>query len=167
MQRISLFYDWWATEQFYTYRYIENGEFYRERIPILEAFPLDNGEEFVEDMNGFVWKKPITYEEAKTKYRRKLKGKDKDIFDHFSDSNYVNNELQISNSVLAGIDDRYKGMSSTNSNSYTHFTRNGMVWEHTIIFKTDVKKVILTYDNKFVISSFHEPIMDGGILAIA
>ena len=72
VKRLQAFYYWWATEEFYTYREIINNEVYTQIIHPLEGFPLRNSELFVEDYDGFVIKKRITWEECVSKYRNKI-----------------------------------------------------------------------------------------------
>jgi hypothetical protein len=147
IQRIGLYFDWWSTEQFYTYRYIDNGEFYRIRVPVLEAYPIDNGEEFVEDMEGFVRIRKISFEEAKSKYRNLLSKADMTILDNMIKTSEITNDYGASITTVSQLSDKYSGVTQTDVNGNLLFTTAGGVLEHTIIFKTEVKVNIVTYDN--------------------
>ncbi len=69
-QRIQLYYYWLTTNEMYTHRYIENGELIREVLSPLECFPISNGEQFVEDYDGFVIKRKITFTQLIEDYLR-------------------------------------------------------------------------------------------------
>lgn len=62
INRIKAYSYWWMTEEFYTKRSIINGRLIKEVIPPYEIFPIENGEEFVEDYDGVVrcWKMTYT-----------------------------------------------------------------------------------------------------------
>lgn len=72
VKRIQSFYYWWATEEFYTYREIINNEVYTYSLHPLEVFTLRNSELFVEDYDGAIIRKRITWEECTSKYRNKI-----------------------------------------------------------------------------------------------
>jgi len=61
--RTQLFYDWWATEEFYTYREVVNDKVVKHRISPLDAYPISNGSQFVKDYDAFVWRRYLTYEQ--------------------------------------------------------------------------------------------------------
>jgi len=67
-QRINAFNDWWMTEEFYTHRYIRNGELYREILNVADSYPISNNKEFVEDYDGFVYRQRITFQEFEQHY---------------------------------------------------------------------------------------------------
>lgn len=69
-QRLQAYYYWLTTNEVYTYRYIENGELIREVISPLEAYPISNGSPFVEDYDGFVIKRRITFQQLLEQYLR-------------------------------------------------------------------------------------------------
>lgn len=71
-QRINAFSDWWMTEEFYTYRYIRNGELYKELLDVAACYPISNNKDFVEDWDGFVYKKRITLQEFEQHYADRL-----------------------------------------------------------------------------------------------
>ena len=61
--RIQAFFYWWATEEFYTIRSIENGEIIKKVISPLKAFPIPNGEDFVEDYDAFVYAEDSSFQQ--------------------------------------------------------------------------------------------------------
>jgi len=74
--RYQLFFDWWATEEFYTYREIIGDKVVKSRIDPLAAYPISNNEQFVEDYDAFVWKNVITYDQLLEK---------QSVLDHITD----------------------------------------------------------------------------------
>lgn len=78
-KRIQAFYWWWACEEVYTHRWIENGDVRTVVISPLDGFPIDNGEPYVEDMDGFVWRRRITFPQFIDDYRHIVRKEDQDI----------------------------------------------------------------------------------------
>jgi hypothetical protein len=66
--RIQSFFYWWATEEFYTIRTIENGEIIKKTISPLNAYPIPNGEDFVEDYDAFVYTEDCSYQQFLESY---------------------------------------------------------------------------------------------------
>lgn len=60
--RIQAFFHWWATEEFYTIRTIENNEIIKKVISPLNAYPIPNGEMFVEDYDAFAYTEDCSYQ---------------------------------------------------------------------------------------------------------
>lgn len=71
-QRIQGFFNWWATEEFYTYRYIQDDELYKEIIDPMEGYPYDNNEQFIEDVDAFLIRRYITFQQFLERYRKIL-----------------------------------------------------------------------------------------------
>lgn len=153
--RIQNFYNWWATEEFYTYRYIDNGEVRIESISPMEGFPIDNGEQFVEDMVGFVHRFIINKNELIDKYRHRLSDDDwtylNKIFKDAEDKYYRG--AIIPYDVLSGrvqnnpIDDEidtnkfnvnYKGRLTNDDNT---------IIAYRVCWKTEKQIKILVYQN--------------------
>ncbi len=70
--RYQMYYNWWTTEETYTYRTIENGEFIKKIILPQEGFPYLGDCDFVEDGIAFLWVEDITWDEFLMKEKDKL-----------------------------------------------------------------------------------------------
>jgi hypothetical protein len=71
-QRIQAFNDWWCTTEFYTYRYIQNGELYKEVFDVASSYLIENNADFNEDKEGFMYKQRITFQEFEQHYSDRL-----------------------------------------------------------------------------------------------
>lgn len=80
--RYQAFIDYWTTQEFYTHRYIENGELYREALDVMNCYPMPNGNQFVEDFDGFVYKTRITFQEFKQHYSSLLTADEQEYLLH-------------------------------------------------------------------------------------
>lgn len=77
--RAKNFFYWWSCEEFYTYRYIDGDRVRVESIHPLQAYPIDNGEEFVEDMQGMLIRRFIDFNTFVSTYSNRFTGKQKDL----------------------------------------------------------------------------------------
>jgi len=145
IERIQNFFYWWATEQFYIHHYISNGTVIRETINPLDAYPLENGEQFVEDYDGFIIRNSISWEQFVAKYRNRLSASDRKVIEELQRNRSVSGELSISNIFITQFTKR-TWMNTSNSSSYK-FDSNNHIYEYKIFFKTEVKKNILKYEN--------------------
>ena len=150
-RRIQSFYYWWATEEVYTHRYLENGEVRVVTINPMEGFPLDNGEQFVEDMDGFVWRRRITFTQFYDHYRHLIRKEDEDMLDVLY-NRYKNNEPltvpeQIFNTRLFGSLKTYYGDKEINDNFYQFASIDSSLWVNKIEWKTLKEIKHLTYIN--------------------
>jgi len=62
-RRIQDFYYWWATEEFYTYRYIKNERVIVESVSPLDAFPVRMNSPFAEDFDAFIIRRKTSWNE--------------------------------------------------------------------------------------------------------
>ena len=85
--RYQAFYDFYSTEEFYTYRYIYNGELYKDSLNPLTVYPINNGEMYVEDMTGLMVKESISYDIFIEHYRDLLSKKDIEYIDNYIQKN--------------------------------------------------------------------------------
>jgi len=83
--RINAFSDWWMTQEVYTYRYIQNGELYKELLDVVHCYPLVNNSQFGEDWDGFVYKQRITFQEFEQQYADRLT---KEEYNYLKSFNY-------------------------------------------------------------------------------
>ncbi len=93
--RAKNFFYWWGCEEFYTYRYIDGDCVRVESISPTQAYPIDNGEEFVEDMEGMLVRTPINFNTFISKYGSKFTGAQKDIVKNLTDKFYSGLPLEI------------------------------------------------------------------------
>lgn len=77
--RLQCYYNWWATEEFYTYREIVNGQLIKYPISPLNAYPITNGSQWIEDADAFVWCNKITYQQLLEKQARDKNITDKEL----------------------------------------------------------------------------------------
>ena len=83
-KRIQAFFYWWATEEFYTYREVINGEVYTSVLSPVDCYPLHSGEQFAEDYNAFVITRRTTLTEVKNLYWHKLSKEDQDYLNNLA-----------------------------------------------------------------------------------
>lgn len=142
---------WWSCEEFYTYRWIENGEIRKESIHPLEAYPIDNGEQFVEDYDGFVRIQALSLSQFIDSYRDKIDDEDWAIINTIVDKGNTFQgadipipiqifQKQYANTSLA---DFYNQFNATDSFSF--IDSNRVIKVYTITWKTEKKIKILTY----------------------
>jgi len=150
VKRLQSFFYWWATEEFYTYREIINGEVYTSNVSPLEGFPLENSELFVEDYDGFIIKKRITWEECIAKYKDKIPKDQKAYFDDLvgkgnTGSLKVNPTLLSSQWLSSSMASSYK--SKIDSNADILLTNNSRtIDEFTTIWRTERSIKYVTRD---------------------
>lgn len=151
-KRLLGFYYWWATEEFYTYRYIHNGNVYTDIISPLEGYPIDNGEEFIEDMDGFLTVTSLSFNQFVDKHRHRIDEKDWDyINDIISKQSLTEGPITIpvSHYINKYGDNfsRFMGEGLTQSNVLEFTDTNRVLKEYRIIYKTQTCIKILTYTN--------------------
>jgi hypothetical protein len=91
--RYNAFSDWWMTQEVYTYRYIKNGELFKELLDVANSYPIVNNSDFVEDYDGFAYKQRITFQEFEQNYSDRLSAEDQKYLKAF---NYNANTGQYS-----------------------------------------------------------------------
>lgn len=148
IRRLQNFYNWWATEEFYTHRWIQDGDLYVETISPLDGFPVDNGEMYVEDMDAFVVKRMITFAQFAEKYRKFVTEEERKILEKVRDNNGSTNSVNLTFITP----DTYETFYSSQFNTYDDFSKralvanpNGEVLETMICFKTEIKQLTLHY----------------------
>ena len=147
-KRIQGFQDWWATEEFYTYHYIINNEVYTDVISPLCAFPIDNGSDFVEDMDGMVVRDRISLQQFIDNYRDLIDDNDKEYLDRL-----VTNGLSSDGKVIAtpiqmmSRDFKYVGDTSIGKDGVAFTDTNCTIERNIICFKSEKEIKILQYIN--------------------
>jgi hypothetical protein len=146
-KRIQGFQDWWACEEFYTYRKIINNEVYTEVISPLCAFPIDNGSDFVEDMDGMVVRDRISLQQFIDNYRDLIDDSDKEYLDRLA-SNSLSNDGRIVATPVQLLSRDFKYVGDTSLGDGLAFTDNNCTIERNIIcFKSEKEIKILNYIN--------------------
>jgi len=149
IERLQNFFYWWATEEFYVYREIINNEVYKTTISPLEGYPIENGEQFVEDNEGFLIKNNISFLEFKHKYWDNLSHEDRKYFEYL--------ESQVTDGMLnLNVGEIYqeygRRVFRNDGHQYedtdTIQLSNSLICEYIVFFVTEVEKNILTYKNK-------------------
>lgn len=148
VERVQNFFYWWATEQFYTYHYIENGTVRRETISPLDGFPIDNGSQYVQDCDGFVIKRRISWERFQNDYRGKLSKADKEIVEEaVRNKAGSSGEYSVSHQFIESLTKR-EWTTRKGTINYKFADTNNIINEYVILFKTETQKNVLIYENQ-------------------
>ena len=85
----SAFFDYCALGECYTYTDIRGEEIYKERVSLLEAYPIPNDSFFVEDHDMFARKMMLSYPQILDMFDEMLTKKDKEFLDkYYREYNY-------------------------------------------------------------------------------
>ena len=149
VRRIQDFFYWWATEEFYTYRYVRNGNVFVESISPLDGFPVSNGEHFVEDYDAFVICRRISWNQFLDKYGDKISAKDRKYVEELTNSYLSTGKLTTKVSFLKSrFDSDVFGSKFGGANDDISFPlNNNDIDQYIIIWKTEIPIKILTYQN--------------------
>jgi len=146
LERIKMYYYWWACEEFYTVRMPMNNILYKETISPLEGYPVYNNMEFVEDYDAFVIVKDITLDQFLTD-SRVLELSDKDIEFvkqiKYNQSGQLTAPTQLLNSRI--IEDMPR-LESTEAMALVYNTNN-TIRKHIIFWPTFVEHKYRIYVN--------------------
>ena len=149
--RINAFFYYWATERFFTYRYIDGTDVKKELIHPLNGYPVDDGEDYVEDMKGFLLRDSITYTELIDKYRDELSEEDREYLNEFAKNKYFGGGGVIT--VPAELITNYNRYTFFNdtvvSNDGIRFGTIGEIERNIIFFNAEKKVKVLTYKDEF------------------
>lgn len=149
VRRMIQFFNWWATEEFYTYRYINNGQFVVKSISPLNGFPIKNNSEFVEDYDGFVIKESVSFLELIEVYGGLMKEEDLQYIDKIKEkcgSHPYIIPTELIKSRLSDIlrtDEMGVITSNVTNNNFTDKSGNSDIY--TIIYKTCRPIKVLQY----------------------
>lgn len=148
--RTQLFYDWWATEEFYTYREIVNDRIVKQRISPLDAFPISNGSQFVKDYDAFVWKNYLTYEQLleKSAINKDITGKELDALNTLSRKNgmLVYSQPEI---IWSKIDQSRMGDFSKSGKDLIFSQNDTRIIEWNVIWKSQSEAKELLYLDEY------------------
>ena len=150
-KRMQGFYYWWATEEFYTYRHILNNQVYTDLISPLEGYPIDNGEEFVEDMDGFVWINKISINQFIDQHRYEVDDKDWEYIHSLVGKNNTEGPITV---PLLTLKSRYGdefgkffGTATDTLDNWNLTDDNRLITRYICAYKTEKLIKILTYTN--------------------
>lgn len=150
VERLQRFFYWWSTERFYTYRYIKDGELIEETISPTDGFPIENGEQFVEDYDGFLIVRDRSIDQIEDYYDHLLTDKDREYLEKIRDK-VAAGENQVVVGVWSDIYGRRvfdeEGRVIPKNRRYQIVNNNNCVKEYILFFITYVKKTVLYYEN--------------------
>lgn len=149
--RQKMYYYWWATEEFYTYREIVNGEVYKYVINPLEGYPLDNGEEFIEDCPAFLHRRYITFIDFINIYGNTLPEEYKTIVAELFNQNATGKSEFMIPALLYSKMFSHDAISNLNThdNNLIPFGNPNRILEEKITFTTQKLVQILHYKDQF------------------
>ena len=90
---LSAFFDWVTLGECYTYTDVRGNNLIKEHVPTLEAYPVPNGEFFIEDHDMFARKMMMSYQQIIDTFDEVLTDKDKEFL-----GKYYNNASSLSSS---------------------------------------------------------------------
>ena len=150
-KRLLGFYNWWSTEEVYFYIYIINGHVFYDVLSPLEGYPILAGEEFVEDGDGFLIKRKISYTQVMTYYQSQLSNSDIEyittITERSSGDSPISVPVQLYKDIYNRTVFRNDG-TQYDDNELMHFSSTDIIDEYIMFFKTQVKTKILTKLNE-------------------
>ena len=144
--RLTLFNNWWSTEECYIYVYLQNGSIFYDAINPMEGYPISNGSEFTDDQEGFVIKRRLTMDRIEEYYGDDLTKKDRQYLDSLLDS-YSDGVYGITNDMYQDIYGS-KAFGESNGNKRLVFSNGRDIAEYVLLYKTEVERKILIYQNE-------------------
>lgn len=148
--RYQLFYDWWSTEEFYTYRELVNDKIVKHRISPLVAYPISNGSQFVKDYDAFVWRNTITFDQLleSQQLRRDITDEELSKLDALTvkDGMVVYSTPEI---VFGRIDTFRSAGVSTHGSDPVFARDNGTIFEWNVIWKSQSEEKELIYQDEY------------------
>lgn len=145
VKRLQAYFYWWACEEFYTYREIENNEVKTSIISPLDGYPIIGKEQYIEDGDGFVIKQKTTLTKIKNHYWDRLDQSEKSYLNSLvkqkSGSYTVSSVLLQSRSLSSSERNFY----NTNSNKlFDVVNSDELIDDYTYIWRTEVPVTIKT-----------------------
>ena len=141
---VQAYNDFWCTEKVYFHVYIENDEVVFDLINPLDAFPINNGELFIDDSDAFVIDRKISLDAIQEHYGEDLSSKDlqylKKLIDTHDSGVFTMNVDVIENIYGRKVMDYLKVDSTTGG---IPITSSRDIREAILYFKTESKRTIL------------------------
>jgi len=145
-KRLTLFNYWWSTEECYIRTYINNNEVLYEIISPLEGYPIDNSYEFVDDHEAFVIMRYISINTIYERYEDKLSKADIEYLKELQNRTNSTGLCTITAQLVTDIYGRKVFDENNNAvpgNTSYNISKNGMIREVILYFKTSTKRRIL------------------------
>lgn len=149
LRRITCFFHYWSTEQFYTHRYIQGEDLYVDVIDPTNGYPVDDGEDYVEDMKGFLIRDYITYNELIDLYRNDISKEDREYLESFTMQKTFNGSISVSAEFIdAYRREDFYARDKVFDSEPSFGTLNEI--ERNVIYFTAEKEVkVLTFEDEF------------------
>lgn len=146
--RLSLYNNWWSTEEVYLEVYHRNGSVIFDEISPLEGYTVSNGYAYVDDHEAFLIKRKLTMDRIEENYSEDLSEKDREylrsLLDNYNGSDYSINEMIYENIYGRKI----FGEDKVNSAGSVTFSSGREIDEYVLYYKTESKRKILYYFNE-------------------
>lgn len=154
---LSAFFDWVTLGECYTYTDVRGDNLIKEHVPTLEAYPVPNGEFFIEDHDMFARKMMMSYQQIIDTFDEVLTDKDKEFL-----GKYYNNASSLSSSHTKFLYSQYfeyypdycekfdkEERELFRKESATPWYNNNNLFEvwH-VVWRGEAKRGILTYVNE-------------------
>ena len=151
---LAAFFEWVALGECYTYSDIRGEKIVKEQVPAMEAFPIPNGEFFIEDHDMFARRMMLSYSQIIDMFDDYLKDKDRKYLKDYYGNNtptspvklLYNKYFEYYPDVCEKFTKEERELFKTND---LNIHQNGNLYEvwH-VVWKGEVRKGILTYMNE-------------------
>lgn len=151
---LAAFFEWVALGECYTYSDIRGEKIVKEQVPAMEAFPIPNGEFFIEDHDMFARRMMLSYSQIIDMFDDYLEDKDRKYLKDYYGNNtptspvklLYNKYFEYYPDVCEKFTKEERELFKTND---LNIHQNGNLYEvwH-VVWKGEVRKGILTYMNE-------------------
>jgi hypothetical protein len=150
------YFDFVTTGECYSYRDVRNGKFIKEIVPVLEAYPIPNDNQFVKDHDMFARRRMMSYQQVVDNYREYLTAKDLEFLRRYYDEGHSTSAPHMLN--YNGYFESYPDSCSKFSeeerrlfkeqpiNVYDKNTDLIEVWH--VVWRGEKEIIVLTYQNE-------------------
>lgn len=151
---LAAFFEWVALGECYTYSDIRGEKIVKEQVPAMEAFPIPNGEFFIEDHDMFARRMMLSYSQIIDMFDDYLEDKDrkylKDYYGNNTSTSPVkllyNKYFEYYPDVCEKFTKEERELFKTNDLNIHENSNLFEVWH--VVWKGEVRKGILTYMNE-------------------
>ena len=152
---LSAFQQWVSFGECYSYTDIRGEQIVKENVPIIEAYPIPNNKQFVEDHDMFARKMMLSYQQIMDLFDDDFTDRDRDFLKTYYYNRGTTARTQILYSqyfeTYADICDKYTDedrslFSKQKTTVYENNTGLFEVWH--VVWRGEAKKGILTYVNE-------------------
>lgn len=151
---LAAFFEWVGLGECYTYSDIRGEKIVKEQVPAMEAFPIPNGEFFIEDHDMFARRMMLSYSQIIDMFDDYLEDKDRKYLKDYYGNNtptspvklLYNKYFEYYPDVCEKFTKEERELFKTND---LNIHQNGNLYEvwH-VVWKGEVRKGILTYMNE-------------------